>query len=138
MKKILGILLLLLVIGGGVAYFMYNKPHTNTATAKADFQLNAGDLFNAFQADENASNAKYLDKVIQVKGKVQNQKLEDNGVYTIYLETSDMMGGTVSCQMAADQAEKLTRVKKGDEVGINGICTGYLMDVVMVRCSLIE
>ena len=45
-------------------------------------------------------------------------------------------GTSVVCQFGRESNEEINRSEKGDPVAIKGICSGYLMDVVMVRCVL--
>jgi hypothetical protein len=45
-------------------------------------------------------------------------------------------GTSVVCQFGRESNEETKDLKKGDLVTIEGICSGYLMDVVMVRCVL--
>jgi UDP-N-acetylmuramyl pentapeptide synthase len=68
MKKLVLFGIVALVIGLGVAYYLWNKPHRDIAAEDAAFALTADELFDAFEADETAANAKYLDKVVAVTG----------------------------------------------------------------------
>ena len=45
-------------------------------------------------------------------------------------------GTSVICQFGRESNEEIKDLKKGDLVTVKGICSGYLMDVVMVRCVL--
>ena len=133
MKKYLIILLLLAVAGAGVGFYMYNKPHKNMERADADMAIEAPALFTAFEEDETAANEKYLDKVVQVEGTVQAVSKDDNGNLSLTLESgSDMFG--VICQFDELTTHGKTDFKAGDKVTLKGICTGKLMDVVLVRC----
>ena len=71
-----------------------------------------------------------LNKVIEVTGMVQDI-LEDTSGVTVTLQTASGIFG-VKCQM--DKNENTSGVGKGKQVKLKGICTGYLMDVVLVRC----
>jgi len=132
MKKILLIGLLLLLVGGTVAYFMYNKEHRNIAEEKANFTTTADELFAAYEADEKASDAKYLDKVIQISGEVVETKQNKEGLNTGVLKAKDAMIGGISVTMAKDKNQALT---KGQNVTLKCRCTGKLMDVVLINCS---
>jgi tRNA_anti-like len=46
----------------------------------------------------------------------------------VLLKTDDLMFG-VNCTMEDD-----AQVKTGEQISIKGICTGYLTDVVLIRC----
>jgi tRNA_anti-like len=132
MKNIAIVIALIALVGGVVGYKMYNKPHENIADATEEHSLSAAELFAAYQADEMAANAKYLDKIIVVQGTVRETKEED-GTVNVMLETDDMMFG-VRCQLDNLATHKRKDFKAGEKVSLKGKCSGSLMDVVMVRC----
>lgn len=133
MKKLLGIGLLLALIGLGVGYFMYNKPHQNMERAKADVSIKATELFSAFESDESAANEKYLDKIIQVSGAVKEVSTDEEGNISLTLESGSEMFGVI-CQMDNLTEHEKTDFQPGEQVTLKGKCTGMLMDVVLVRC----
>ena len=133
MKKLLGIGLLLALIAGGIGYFMYNKPHQNMENAKADVVLDARELFTAFEANETEANQKYLDKVVKVSGLVKEVSTDEEGNVSVTLESGSEMFGVI-CQMDNLTKQEKTDFKIGEQVTLKGICTGMLMDVVLVRC----
>lgn len=132
MKNIL-ILGLLLLLGLGIyGYTMWNKQHRNIAEEKAAFSLTADELFAAYEADEKASDTKFLDKVISITGKIVETKQNKEGLHTGVMEAKDAMIGGISVTMAKDKNQPLT---KGQSVSLKCRCTGKLMDVVLVNCS---
>ncbi len=133
MKKIAIIIGLLAVIGAGVGYMMYNKPHKDIKSTKADISISAEELFAAYESDESAANARFLDKMIEVKGKVLEVKTDEDGNTVVSLEGGGMMFGVI-CNLDALSEHKRTEFQTGEEVSFKGICTGLLMDVVLVRC----
>ncbi len=133
MKKYLIYILLLTVVGGAFGFYMYNKPHQNMTKVVADLQLSAIQLFTEFENDESQANVKYLDKVVEVSGVVKEVSTDEDGMTNLTLESgSDMFG--VVCQMDNLTEHSRTIFKEGEKVKIKGICTGVLMDVVLVRC----
>lgn len=125
--------LILALIGAGVGFFIYNKPHQNMNKAQVDLQLSATQLFNDYDSDETTANTKYLDKVVQVKGTVKEVNTDESGTTSVTLESgSDMFG--VVCQMDNLTEHERTAFSEGEQVTFKGICTGSLMDVVLVRC----
>lgn len=131
-KKIVKWTLLVMVLMGAtgavVAYKMYNKPHRSVQDADA-VAVSAADLVTKYEADEAASNKLYLDKVLNVTGEVDAVAQNQKGETVITLKGSDM--GGVICTMEEKNTET---VQKGSIIKLQGICTGYLTDVVMVRC----
>lgn len=136
MKKLLLAGLLLLVAGVGIGYYMWNKPHQDMTKAKPIHEVAADALVGEFQADETASNTKYLGKVIQVNGVVREASMNEDGSAQILLESSDLLA-SVSCNLSAEHADQIAGLKAGDTVDIKGECTGVLMDVVMERCVIV-
>ena len=133
MKKYLKYILLLAVLGGVFGFYMYNKPHKNMNSARADLKLSAIQLFADFESDEVQANTKYLDKVMEVEGIVKEITQDENGMTTVTLEAGSEMFGVI-CQMDNLSKHKRTNFKEGEQVKFKGICTGVLMDVVLVRC----
>lgn len=116
--------------GAYVGYKMYNKPHRNVAGA-AGLLVVADSLVSQYENNEIGSNAKYLDKVLEVKGVItdiaKNQKSEN----VITLKGTDMGGVICTLEGALPAA-----IKAGTAITLKGICTGYLTDVVLVRCTV--
>ena len=134
-KFIIGLVVILIL--GVIGWKMYNKPHSDMEAATPDFTLSATELFNDFAQDENKANEKYLDKVIQVRGKVQKINESPDKPTKILLAVDDEMLG-VRCEMDANAKHDLSSVNKGEEVALKCKCSGKLMDVVLVRCVLID
>lgn len=135
-KKIIIVILVLAIIGAFVAYKMYNKPHINVASSKADISLSADKILNDFSSDENAANSTYLEKIIEVKGIISEVKIEkDKGI--ISLKTKDDFG-SVLCHLSEKATKEMIYLKEGQTIRLKGICTGYLMDVILVKCEIIN
>lgn len=131
-KIILSVIAVVLLIGALIGYRMYNKPHQDLAKLTADYRLTATELFTAYEAGEADANAKYLDKVIRVEGEILNLSQDENGQTSLTLDAGGLMGGVI-CQL--DPSLKIADFREGQQVTLNGLCTGMLMDVVLVRCK---
>jgi hypothetical protein len=44
----------------------------------------------------------------------------------------------VVCYLVKDEFKKSAQIKEGQEVVLKGICTGFLMDVILVKCIIIN
>lgn len=133
MKAYLKYGLLLAVVLIGVGIYMYNKPHQNIKKAKADFELEATELFSQFETNEANANTQYLDKVVQVTGSVKETGTDDEGQISITLDAGNSMFGII-CKLDDLTKHKRTSFQPGEKVTLKGVCTGMLMDVVLVRC----
>lgn len=136
LKNIVIVIFVLLVIGAFVGYKMYNKPHVNVAETNADILTTANKIIKDFSSDETTANVKYLEKIIELKGVVSETKKEkEKGIIT--LKTNDDFGN-VLCHLSEISTEKINSIKVGQNITVKGICTGYLMDVILVKCEIIN
>lgn len=135
MKKyiIFGILALIL-IGLGIGFYMFNKKVPTLESTTPDFVVTANDLFDEFDTNETEALKKYENKVIEVTGEVISVKNGENDS-NIILEAEMAMAGGVNCSFKYAQENE---IEKGTVVTIKGQCQGYLMDVVLNNCYLIE
>lgn len=131
MKKALPIVFILVLVGGGIAYYMYNKPVEGAGSMDTDFKITSTELFSEFETNETASNEKYLDKAIEVTGTIQSVTSDENGL-SVFLDGGMMFG--IKCEYDPNAEHKRTNFKKGESITVKGVCTGMLSDVVLVRC----
>jgi len=130
--RIIGLLCLLFVlVGAGIGYRLYNKPHRSAATETA-MLVSAATLATEYEKNEAVSNRKYLGQLLQVSGSVSDVSVNQQHKTVIILTGSDMSG--VQCSLL----EEAPAIKKGDVVTIKGFCAGFLTDVILDRCVLVH
>ncbi len=129
-------LVFFLVIGGILAgLYMYNLQDKDLQKVKPDFIMTATELQKAFETDETAAGQKYINKIIEVSGEVESVKEGETQTLVITLKTENSLSA-VSCTM---QAESVTQeFTAGDQVSLRGQCSGFLMDVLMNNCTVIQ
>ncbi len=134
MRKVLILFAVVSVVSIGIGYYMYTMPPQNLTNVKPEAVVSAEELMSLYEDDEDAANKAYLGKVIEVRGKITETKMNGDGTKQIMLESSSMMGG-ISCNLDVEDAQKIySALQVGQIVDIKGKCTGYLMDVVLERC----
>jgi putative nucleic acid binding protein len=134
-KIILGFLLVAIVSLLIMIYY-YNKPDVNVVKTNAAYVLTAKNLIEEYRADETSTNKKYTEKVIQVNGMVHEiTTLKGNSVITIRNADQE---SSIICHMLPNQTQKALQLVKGQRISVKGVCTGYLLDVMMVKCILVE
>lgn len=117
--------------------YLYNKPQKNVSRSTPAYTLDARALFLDFEEDEAAANAKYLDQVIQVTGKVREVTEDDEGLISVTLDTGNDFFGVI-CELPSHSTWTRADFQAGQEVTFKGLCAGVAMDVVLLRCIRIS
>lgn len=138
MMKKLKIIILLIAIGGTVAYFVYQQlgKHDDPTKAKNKISINAVDFFKLYTLNEDRANKLYLDSVMDITGNISKIEKSDNR-YTIYLDTKDS-SGTISCEMDTLENNIIQTLSKGNPININGFCNGINIDIQLDRCKIVK
>jgi hypothetical protein len=130
MKKSMKILMIIgiivLLAGGGLVYWIFNKPHRDVTQEKA-VQLTAQKLFDAFKANEANANKLYLDKAIELSGEVSEVIKNQEGQIVVNFKTNDPLF-VINCTFKTNPGE----LKVGQNITFKGICTGYIPDANVV------
>ena len=129
-------ILLLFLIIAFILYKIYNKPHVNVINSVEDVSVSTKKIIEDFSSDEALANSIYLDKIIVVKGELS--EIKSVSKKTVLILTSKDSFGTVQAELSNDAAQKIKNYTIGKSIVIKGICTGYLMDVILIKCELIE
>jgi len=137
MSKKTGIIILFVVLAFLAAFivwkYTFRKSETNAASKKTDFYLDASTLLQEYENNEDSANIRYLDKVIVVTGIVESITRDSLSV-SLYLKQKDAISGVI-CSFDRNALDPVT-IQAGTTVKVKGICAGYLMDVVINKCSL--
>ncbi len=131
-KWILGIIIIIMISGFGYAYYIWNKPPRNVLNEKG-IKITAVAIFDSFANNEQTANISFLNKAVEVTGKVTNVKTNQAGNTVVYLKSNDPVFG-VNCTFKQNPGT----IKKGDSITFKGVCTGYLSDVVLNEGILIK
>jgi len=131
-KKILVVIVLLALVAAGTGFYLWNKPHKKVEDAKG-ISITAEALSKEYNTDEKATDAKYLNKAIEVSGVVaETDKNQDGGIMVI-LQTGDPATG-IQCAMR----DKGATAAKGRNVTIKGFCSGNGMTGVSLTDCVIK
>ncbi|MBW6480425.1 MAG: OB-fold putative lipoprotein [Bacteroidales bacterium] len=128
-KKILKIAALLaiagLLIGAGVAYYMYNMPHRDVQSTTTDYKLTVSELINEYANNQDAANAKYLaedgnSKILEVTGEVLRSRTNMNNQLVLVLQNPGDIAG-VNVTFGEQASQETPAVEKGQIVTIKGV-----------------
>ena len=144
MKKGLKIFLIVVIVGIvtglSTVYYVFNKPHRDVEGEVPSFKMNAVALYTEYSNDEESSNHKFADKVVQVSGEIAELSLDG---YQVSVVLNDDMEG-VNCaldSMTIDNHKTfIDALKIGDKITLKGKCDGFdmIMGVVLTRCFIIQ
>lgn len=132
--KIIVIGLVLIIVGLFFVINLYNKPFVDIKNSSPKLKVTALEILNDFEEDEKLANEKYVDNVILIKGLMADISYE-NGISIITLKGENNFSNIICHMLPKDNLDVL-KLKRGEQIMVKGICTGYLLDVMMVRCVL--
>ncbi|HVN58483.1 MAG TPA: hypothetical protein VMT63_09320 [Bacteroidales bacterium] len=132
-KIALGVVLILAVAGIGTGLYLFNLKPRNLSKARPDFTITAADIQKAFEDNESAATAKYVGKVVEVTGEISAVKPGENNSVSISMRTSNEMSSVI-CTFPA--SNKPAGLNPGQTGVINGVCSGFLMDVLLNNCAI--
>ncbi len=136
--KFIGIALAILFIVGIIGFFyLKNMEDVNLQKETAVHSIDAIKFFNTYEKNEEKSNTKYMDQIVDISGKVSEISVDRNEAKVIYMRADDAMFG-VMCTFKKNQTEKLDKYKVGDPITVRGICVGKTLDVVLNKSEVIE
>jgi hypothetical protein len=134
-KVALGVVLFIALAGILASLYMFNLKHKDLAKASPDFKITATVLQKAFEDNETAASKLYIGKIIEVTGKVASVKPAENKFMSISLVTgSDLSSVICTFPLIADPS----KLNVGDEITLHGECSGFLMDVLLNNCAIIQ
>lgn len=134
-KIILYALVIVIAFTAIVATWMYFKPHATVRNKEAAYKLSAKQLADAFSSNEEKANSLYAGKILEVEGYLQEITFHDSTVVLMLGDISQSNG--VSCFLQNDD-RGVRSLKTGNQVTVKGICSGFLLDVVVENCILLN
>ena len=120
----------MIAIAAAIA-IIWNKPH-ETVDDQTGQKISAAALADAFGQNEQNANAAYLNKVIEVTGRIAETSKNQDGKGVVVLEASDPLSG-VQCTMKDDGNYEV-----GKPITIKGFCNGYTTVVLLSDCVVVR
>ena len=137
MKKLILLLLLLAVLA--LSIFVYrnyfsvsSQPYQRDVANEKSSTVTANEIIRQFKSNDTAVNQKYLNKTVSVSGKVGKIETGLDGNITITLQSNDSTA-SVFCTLKSP-SEKPT---VGSTITVKGICTGLLLNDVVLNEAII-
>jgi len=134
--KIALAVVLIIAIGGILgALYMYNLKPKDLKTVKPDFVITAVELTAAFNEDVKAATDKYVNKVIEVSGEISSVMPGEKGAVNIQLESGNNVTSVICTIPNAGDTKTF---EPGKAITLRGVCSGFLMDVLLNNCVAVE
>jgi|GEM_PF-6232880 len=134
MKKILGIVFLLILAVVAYGVFKYYQPPADTANKNADYTVDADAFLVEFSSDETKANTKYMDQIVELHGKIQSVEKQGE-TYLVQLSSENPMSG-IAIEFQPDQ--DLSQYSAKDDIALRARYTGYLMGAALVEGVIIN
>ena len=130
-KKIFFAFVAIVIIALGSYYyvFVYSKEHHRNIQSENAIIIQADSLSAAYQLNEKNANNLYLNKAVEVSGKILSIAKNQEGKTTLIIGSSDAFSN-VSVTLNTTQ---LLNQKVGETITIKGVCTGALSDVIITE-----
>jgi hypothetical protein len=117
------------------ALYLYNKKHADMSRVKPDFVISAILLQKEFEDNENAASEKYINKTVEITGTIASVNEGEDISVSVTLNTGSPLSSVIcTFNVTTDP----TALIPGKEVTIRGECSGYLMDVLLNNCAVIN
>ncbi len=124
---------ILVIAGAAAGYYFYNLKPKDLGKIKPDFYVTSAELQRSFEEDEEAAISRYVDKIIEVSGVVSDINPGENSTMNISLKTDNNFSSVI-CTLTSEVLPEEIRV--GSRISIRGVCSGYLMDVLLNNCVI--
>ena len=134
-RVILFVVFFLALAGILTGLYFYNLKDPDLAKAKPDFTLSAAELQKAFEADETSATSKYVNRILEVTGKIRNVSPAKNNVVSISLETGSDLSSVIATFPGINDPSAF---RAGEEISFRGKCSGFLMDVLLNNCAVVN
>jgi hypothetical protein len=134
-KITLAFVIIIAVSGILAALILYNKKHPDVAKVKPDYIISSSLLQKAFEDNETTASSIYINKIIEVSGKIASVKPGENNILSITLVTGNDLSSVICTFPSNTDTSKFSA---GEEITLRGECSGFLMDVLLNNCAVIN
>jgi hypothetical protein len=120
------------ILGG---LYLFNKKHKDLRKAKPDYVITAAGLQNVFEENESDAIVKFTGKILEVSGIIGSVKPGEENTTSVTLRTGSDFSAVICTFPSTTDVSKLA---EGEQITIRGECSGFLLDVLLNNCVLIQ
>ena len=130
------VLISFLLVFGVYCFLKISKEaNIDIKSASTSYNLKTNALIANFKTDEKSTNKKFSGKIIKIEGKVKEISFLNN-TNTVLL-FGDKNSGII-CDFNQNQTREIKALTKNQTVKIKGIYKGFLKDVILLNCLLMN
>lgn len=134
-QMLLGVPALLLAAAGAwLGKSMISEEFADVKHQKADLNVNASTLLQAYDKDSKTANMQYRDKMISVSGRVSETEAADSVVNIKFSDT--LTGSYIIFAFQQKDAAEAKNLNEGDSVSIKGFCSGGEYSTILEAASV--
>lgn len=137
MKKVIRVVLVVVVLLMAGYLVFLNIPQATVKSKVAMEAIEAETLFEAFSSDESTAEAKYLGKVLEVRG-VIDEKYEDEGGAPVVVLSGGEGDPVAMVTLEPNQKKALGDYPEGSEIRVKAMCSGMLMEVTLTKGIILK
>lgn len=78
----------------------------------------------------------FIEKAIEINGEIKEITYQDHK-YSLILKGKNE-NTYIICEMQANQSKQVLDLKVGDIVNLKGILKGFLMDIILLNCIIVD
>jgi hypothetical protein len=125
---------LLLVVLGGIYWYVATETFSDTSDRKPVYEVEAISFIQEFVTNGQAANLKYTEKIVAVSGIISATEAADT---TINIKMTDTTTGSYIIFAFQDQhLDDAKTLKAGDKVSIKGACSGGIHSDILGYYSI--
>ncbi len=116
------------------------EPEVEPEPTPAAIELTVGELLSAYEVDEVAAEARFMNQVLEVTGVVDRIEAKDTlGIYYITLTTVEKtLLQDVRCVFNREHGSELNLLTAGQTATVQGRYDGSIIDISMRDCVLVR
>lgn len=131
-----------LIIGPTLAFGAYkigesavmSETFSDTEDLKADYTINATDLIREFATNDSASNNKYKEKILTVKGIVSEAIVNsDSSINIKFVDTAKYF---INFPLEKNDYERTKDIRPGDTISLKGSLSGSSYSMILDSTSI--
>ncbi len=136
-KNISIIAVIIVMIAAGFFYKEFQRKPADISGVLPEVKINVAEIVGQYENDESKANRQYLGKIIEVAGNITEIINQQDTMINVLMGDTNSLH-KVSCLLDNRHINAIKKYRAGQPITIKGICTGFLLDVELNRCVIVE